>query len=307
MIASLALVLAAKPVALAYCARYYAAGAAKSWFRVYVCDESGGGRKVVSTSTRNASQVMWAGSNRLVWIEDANGDQPTLWTATLGTKAKKLRTLTSGDVGERKWMTVAPGTAALTSDNGTVYVGADGKVSRGPAPVAPVNRLLPTFADNGEWEFKGAGDYTLVARQTDDGASVKAVSLDGISTVWSSDEDRLAQLMTAKDGKTAFVLTFSHDSTTGSHFGLVRVDLLTGKSASVFENASNADYWPSRTTFAWTDGRELSPVASKQLWTNSLWIADSQAGWRKRVVTGPVWVLDGMLRPGASFNRPSGG
>lgn len=304
MLATLALSLVAQPVALAYCARYYTTGQAKSGFRVYVCDQSGGARKQVSTSGRDASEVMWAGKDRLVWVEDAHGEKPTLWTATLTTKAKKLRDLAKDDVGERKWMTLAPGTAALISENGTIYVGADGKVSHGKPPEAPVKRWLPTFADNGEWEVTGSGGYTLQAHQSEDRSYVKAVNKSGFTNMWVSEEQRLAQLMTTLDGKTAYLLTFTHDSTTGSHFGLIRFEFATGKSALVFDDATNADFWPGRPTLAWTTPRELKPIGGKQLWTNHMWVKDSQADWSKRVVTGNVWVLDAAIRPGAAFSKP---
>jgi len=306
MLATLALSLVAQPVALAYCARYYTTGPAKSGFRVYVCDQSGGGRRQISATTRDASEVMWAGKDRLVWVEDARGEKPTLWTATLTTKAKKLRDLAKDDVGERKWMTLAPGTAALISENGTIYVGADGKVSRGKAPEAPVKRWLPTFADNGEWRVKGRGDYALRAKQSDDEALVTAEGPAG-RDVWKSDESRLAQLMTSDPLNAAFILTFTHDSTTGSHFGLVQFDFQTGKSKQLFEDATNADFWPGRPTLAWTTPRELKPIGGKQLWTSNLWVNDAQENWRKRVVTGNVWVLDAAIRPGATFKAPAGG
>ena len=307
MLATLALTLVAQPVALAYCARYYPSGSSKSGFRVYVCDQAGGGRRQISSSTRDASEVMWAGKDRLVWVEDAYGEKPTLWTATLTTRAKKLRDLGKEDVGERKWMTLAPGTAALISENGTIYVGADGKVSRGQAPKPPVKRWLPTLADNGEWEVKGSGPFTLQVRQSEDQASVKAVSASDSSTPWASDEERLAQLMTTADGKTAYILTFTHDSTTGSHFGLIEFDFATGRSKPLFEDATNADFWPGRTTVAWASPRQLKPIGGKQLWTSDLWVKDAKADWGKRVVTGSVWVLDGAIRPGAGFKAPVGG
>ncbi|MBS1709087.1 MAG: hypothetical protein JSS65_10240 [Armatimonadetes bacterium] len=310
---ALAVVAFAKPFALAYTARYYLPGDAKSTVRAYICDENGANRTAISRGKADASEVAWAGPGRLVWIENGSTDTPGLWTAAIGGEPTKVRDLPKGAGLLRGWALTEPGKPVYYETDETAgpfwEIQPDGTAKQVQKPVSALKDLMPEDTTAGSLTVEGSGGKPLALDFTEDTYTLSRVD-GGAKTkldLPNLNDLMLRHIFLPPSKDEAFIVGWTHDSTRGTHLGLVRYAFATGKATTIFQDASDVDMWPGRRAVAWTTPRDLAPFGKKKVWTSQAWVGDMATGWQREVIKGSVFIFNFAVRPGATFNATTGG
>jgi hypothetical protein len=287
LIASTLLAVVAAQPSMAFVARFYKSGTAKSRFELYVSDLAAGNRKVLPT-TEEPVAVQWIGHDRLAWFSEQG-----LWTSKLSPwkpiKIKKTTTLHFGDSRHRN---TEPGMPELVEDFDR---------TKGVFVLNPKTLTVDRAADSphhGDIDLPDEQPFSIPdPNQVDH--PIKGKLFDGFS-YWAngkevkSDWDLFRAWTT--DGDKLWLGIGSHTSTSGDINGLMLFE--KGKEPRIiFENGNCVDFWPERNTYAYCTPRDTSTLGKKQVWSSELHVGDWRKGTGRTVLKGIVWVPSVSIRP----------
>lgn len=274
---------------VAYAARYYRQKG-KSHDQIYVCRLDGSGRRQITDGSEDCSGVRWAGPHRLIWFTQQD-ERIRKWTMAYP-NGKPTSEWLPGDNWHlhESFADFSPDHAILDhSDDPNGIDPATGKIV--PAPALNPLGIVTTFQDqsggasvNGKefkWSFK---ESSLVLTEGD--KRWEFPFEDGVVTAhWEPARSNL------------WVREWTHDSTSGGHTSLYRMDFKIPKPIKVIDDAGRLDFWPTRDVYAYAKPRDLAPLGKKQVWVSPLIVGRQSTGKQKAIVSGLVWVLSVSLRP----------
>lgn len=290
ILSSLAFATVAAQPSLAYIARFYKPGAAKSRFEIYVSNLDGSNQKKL-TSTDEPHFIHWIGKDRLAWTTEKG-----VYTSKLSPwKPALVKNSANYNFRESRWRTSEPGQPDFMQ-------GFDD--SKGFFHLNPQSlKLEPTTPTNNPDEYTLSDETTTdVANPCDANHSLSMKKYEAFH-YWAkgaevqSDFDAMRAIK-SDGGKSLWVVTGTHDSTTGDTNCLMLFQ--QGKQPrTIFDNANAFDLWWSRPTFAYCTTRELKSLGGKQVWTSELHVGDWTKGADKTIIKGLVWIPSVSIRPEA--------
>ncbi len=279
---------AATQPSLAFVARFYKSGSAKSHFELYVSDLSGGNRKMLKT-TEEPSAVQWIGRDRLAWFSEK-----ALYTSKLTpwkpVQVKKTSTL---HFEESRYRSSEPGMPEFIEDfdrSKGVFIMNDstGKLER--AFESPRHEeIVLSEEDRMSVPHPNAPDHPLKLLKHED------------FTFWDKGKDvpcgwELQRAWNSDAGSKLWLLVGTHSSTSGDLNGIMLFQ--KGKDMNLlFEDANRFDLFPYRTLYAYCTSRETTSLSKKQVWTSELHVGDWKKGTDKTILKGVVWVPSVSIRP----------
>jgi hypothetical protein len=286
--ASTLLAAAATQPSLAFVARFYKTGAAKSKFELYVSEMTGKNRKLLKTTDEPGS-VQWIGHDRLAWFGDKG-----LWTSKLSPwnpiLVKKTTTL---HFEQSRYRKTEPGMPEMVEDFDR---------SKGVFILDPKSLKLEPVMETPHHEDINIPDEDSVSipDPSNPDHPVKAKRFDGF-TFWSNGKEETSEwdifrAWNSDGGSKLWLGTGSHSSSSGDINGLMLFEK-GKKPRTIFENANCADFWPSRSRFAYCTSRETSTLGKKEVWTSEMHVGDWIKGTDKTLLKGLVWVPSVSIRP----------
>ncbi len=287
ILAPVALAIAAKP-SLAFVARFYKSGSAKSRMEIYVSDLSGANRKQLAT-TEEPNFVQWVGHDRLVW-----NTQKGLWTSKLSPwKPVKVSSDTNLGFQESRYRTWAPGSPSILRDYGE----AKGIWNLNPKTLK-LEQIVPTPTHD---------EVTLDDEKKVEVANPSSpehpISMQKYEEFeyWANGKMNKCEYtpfraVTSDGGERLWLYVGTHNSTSGAVNSILLFE--KGKEPRwLMEDANLFDFWRERAVFAYCTPRETSTLGKLQVWTSALHVGDWKKGTDKAIVKGLVWVPSVSLRP----------
>jgi hypothetical protein len=289
MISSLGLVLGlaqVSPYSLAYVARFYRMGTAKSRFELYLSNFDGQKRLLLPTK-EEPNQAQWLGTNKIAFTTESG-----LWVGSISKWAPKLIKKGSDiHFKESRWRINEPGNPEVELDYeqtecyqidpkgekliATSAAPDEGMIQLGDSPVEVPNPNEPMkpFVLK---QFEGF-DYD------DEGRKMSSVA-----------EAQYA--IAGKNKKEVWIFCGTHSSTSGSINSLYYFK--EGESPRILiEDANGFDFWRKRNTFAFCTSRTTTSLGNKKVWSSELHVGDWKKGTKKVIVKGLAWVGSVSIRP----------
>lgn len=286
MVLLAALTLVAQPN-LAFVARFYKTGNAKSRFELYISDFDGGNRKLLSTPME-PNFVQWVGKNRLVWTADKGIYSSALspWKPTLVKKTDTLR------FRESRWRRNKPGMPEFEGNltSGDVYTLNLGTLKLEKLKVEDNGNEIP-IRDDGPMRFSDPSAPNQYIHATAYDGFTYQVDGKEVKSEWN-----IYRAWFAEKNTQLWLVIGSHDSTSGDTNGMMLFEK-GKKPRTIFEDANNVDFWPARNTYAYCTSRETQTLDRKEVWTSELHIGDWAKGTNKAILKGLVWVPSVSIRP----------
>lgn len=302
---------------VAFVARYYKQGRAKSYYRVYVCRHDGSGRKAVSPVGRDAHGVLWTDSTHIAYTMDADGvsSDPSLATTR---KIKVVRyDLTAGSSKE---------VGQFEGDSMENYDNARRRIVRSGGSALSVTDAGLKEEKISEKEFdESFGERVLgeKVKETDETVQMQAkvgghrlewtafpyldeVGTVGVKVTRGKDEKTVTlkgdTLEDAWETKRAGLIVVARPVFTKFFAGrfVYQVDVERGEAKVLLEGVSELDFDPARPIWvgAGPNRKTLSKLATgKQVYTSELFAGDWTRGKRWPLATGLVAVSNFGLAP----------
>ncbi len=288
ILSSFAFAAIASQPSLAYIARIYKPGAAKSRFEIYVSNLDGTNRKMLTTA-EEPHFIQWIGKDRLAWTTDKG-----VYTSKLSPwKPMFVKDSSNCNFRESRWRTSEPGQPDFMQgfDDSKGYFHLNPQTLQLEAATDPDNP--DEYALNDEMA-------TDILNPCDPSHNLSIKKYETFH-YWSkgkdveSDYDAMRAIK-AEGGKSLWVITGTHDSTTGDTNCLMLFQ--QGKEPkTIFDDANGFDFWRGRNTYAYCTTRELTKLGSKQVWTSKLRVGDWSKGTNKTLLNGLIWIPSVSIRP----------
>jgi hypothetical protein len=281
------LIAAAPQPTLAFIARFYKSGSAKSKFELYISNLTGGNRKMFSTTDEPVA-VQWIGHDRLAWFSEN-----ALYTSKLSpwkpTLVKKTKTL---HFGESRYRNTEPGMPEFVEDFDR---------SKGVFILNPTTLKLEQAMETPHHGDIAISDdqVTSISDPSNPGHPIKAKRYDGF-TYWENGKETKSdwdafRAWTSDSGQRLWINIGSHNSTSGDINGLMLFE--NGKKPiTIFDNGNCVDFWPERGAFAYCTPRDTSTLGKKEVWTSELHVGNWKKGANKAILKGLVWVPSVSIR-----------
>ena len=294
ILATASFLLSATQPSLAFVARFYKAGNAKSQFELYVSDMQGNNRKVLKTPVEPVA-VQWIGHDRLAWFSEN-----ALYTSKLSpwkpVLVKKTSTL---HFGESRWRHTEPGMPELVEDfdrSKGVFVLDLKSLKLEPAMPTPGHGEYP-LPDSKPTKYIDPNDpnHPIIVNSTKSDEFYEGfeyyVGGKVVKQEWP------VYRAWYDDGQNKVWIWYgSHTSTSGNINALMLFQ--KGKTPkALFDNANAVDFWPARDLYAYCTPRDTSTLGKKEVWTSELHLGDWKKGYDRPILKGLVWAPSVSIRP----------
>ena len=286
-VAIAAVALTASQPSLAFVARFYKSGSAKSRVELFVSDLSGGNRKQLRTGEEPVA-VQWIGHDRLAWFSEN-----ALYTSKLSPwKPVLVKKTTTLHFGESRNRDTEPGMPILVEDFDR---------SKGIFTLNPVSLKIEQAMESPHHQDIAISEdqETTIPDPSNPDHPIKAKRFDGF-TYWLNGKETKSDWDAYRAWKTddtkLWINIWSHTSTSGDINGVMLFE--KGRQPrTLFEDGNCVDFWPERSTFAYCTPRDTSALGKKQVWTSELHVGDWKKGTNKVILKGLVWVPSVSIRP----------
>ena len=275
---------------LAFVARFYKSGSAKSHFELYVSDLSGGNRKMLKTAEEPRA-VQWVGHDRLLWVSEN-----ALWTSKLSPwKPVLVKKTTTLHFGESRYRDTEPGMPELVEDFDRakgVFILDPNTLKLEQAVNSPHHQDI-SIPDSGEIMIKDPNNE-------DNFHPVKVTRYDGFEYWLNGKPEKsdwgVFRAWYSDNASRLWLSIGSHTSTSGDINGIMLFEK-GKKPRMIFENANCVDFWTARGTYAYCTPRDTSTLGKKDVWTSELHVGDWKKGTDRTILKGLVWVPSVSIRP----------
>lgn len=294
MLSALVLLAASQPDQLAFIARFYKPGKAKSSYHIYLSALDGSKRRQLPFD-KDAWRVGWLGKDRLAIVSDEGiyVGAVTNWKPKLIPGSKGYGFVDSRD------RINPPGEPQLTKDDEATEASINPQtLTIQPTMKQPTHTEL-SAGEDGKYtvtEPNGGKLNLEVGEPFDYLVKGKVTRCDwSFRRGWES--PRRGQLAPHR----LFLLASDHNSTNGD----VNMLLLFEKSKqprAIFENANAFDFFQGRNTYAYCTPRDTLPLNpkdknSKLIWTSQLHVGDWLKGTDRVILSGAVHAVSVSIRP----------
>ena len=287
-IATASFVLATPQLSLAFVARFYKGGAAKSRFELYVSDSGGSHQKLLKT-TEEPVAVQWIGHDRLAWFS-ANA----LYTSKLSPwKPLVVKKTTTLRFGESRYRNTEPGMPVFVEDfdrTKGVFVLNSTSLKIEQAMETPHHTDIPISSEQ----------EAVIPNPSNLDHPIKAKWGEGFS-YWEKGKETKSEwdafrAWTTDNGQRLWINIGSHTSTSGDINGVMLFEK-NRNPMTIFEDGNCVDFWPDRSTFAYCTPRETMSLGKKEVWTSELHVGNWRKATNKVILKGLVWVPSVSIRP----------
>lgn len=281
MIGAFVFALAVQPDELAFVARFYKPGSAKSRYELYVSNREAKQRRLLPMP-EEPFRAVWQGKNHLLvetdkhwYVGDVRAWKPVLIKGALDQNLVESRN-----------RAYPPGEPWFQVDEQPGYLKFDlAKRAFVPHPSAKSGDI--PLNEEGLTEVQDPNGNTLKLQQFEPFSFLvkgKEVAADyEFQRVW-------------RVGDSMFMVCGTHSSSSGSVNQVVA--LLKGQAPRVvIPEANSFDFVASRPLFAYCTPRSTSPLGKIQVWSSELHVGDWRRGTEKAVLSGAIHVTTVSIRP----------
>ena len=287
ILATASFLLSASQPSLAFVARFYKPGNAKSQFELFVSDMNGQNRKELKTPVEPVA-VQWIGHDRLAWFSEK-----ALYTSKLSPwKPVLVKKTTTLRFAESRTRNTEPGMPEFVEDFDR---------SKGVFILDPKTLKLERAADSPRHQDIPISDdqQTSIPDPNNPDHPIKAKRFEGFS-YWLNGKEAKSEWDAFRawttDGGRLWISIGSHTSTSGDINGLMLFEK-GKKPKTIFENGNCVDFWPARDLYAYCTPRDTSTLGKKQVWSSELHVGDWKKGTDRTILKGLVWVPSVSIRP----------
>ncbi len=291
---AVAAILQSADAKIAFVARYYttASGGGPLATSVYVCDGDGKHLTKVASPGKTPFAVLWAGSDRLVWLCDETAEESEVWTSPWPKIEPKLL----GQVAVASTWHSQPGIPLIgvgqrgAMADSWLTVDDAGDLVPCPAPHDPYEAELPITTPDAK--------FALTADINDEGDPVNFTLHDGAKSFPLKPSGMLKSVQYDSQTNRCFVKTTKPDASKGDHWWLYTVDwgghILTPR----ITDYSQADFWPDRDATAYCQPKSFIKLGkNKTVPVSPLYYGNWRTGQVKKIVSGSVLVTYASVKP----------
>jgi hypothetical protein len=279
---------------LAFIARFYKPGKARSSYHLYLSALDGTRRRELAFS-KAPWRVSWLGKDKLAVLSDDGVyvGSPSNWHPKLVPSTKDLTFVDSRD------RTNPPGVPQLVQGDEVASMTINPKSlaiesyseKAGPKQLEPGEDEKYSVTEPNGGQLSLQVGEPIVYPGSDKGDAAEFLFRRG----WES--PRRGQM----EPHRLFLLASDHNSTNGDINALLLLEK-SKKPRFIFSNANGFDFWEARSTFAYCTPRDTSPLNpkdknSKLVWTSELHVGDWQKGTDRILISGAVHSISVAIRP----------
>lgn len=294
MLSALVFLAAAKPDQLAFIARFYKPGKAKSSYHIYLSALDGSKRRQLPFD-KDAWRIGWLGKDRLAIV----GDEGIYVSALTPWKPKLIQGSKGYGFADSRNRVNPPGKPQLTKDDEP----AEARIN------LETLSIEPAMGQPSHTELTGDEDGKYTVTEPNGGKLILQVGEPfeylvkgkAIRCEWSFrrgwESPRRGQLAPHR----LFIIASDHNSTNGD----INMLLLFEKAKqprTIFDNANAFDFFEERNAFAYCTPRDTLPLNpkdknSKLIWASQLHVGDWRKGTDRVILSGAVHAVSVSIRP----------